>query len=151
MPDASARIALRVVTIGLGIFFLAMSLNKVAWLSNPDLLAQRFTRWLPTASPYARIYLQDVAIPGAALFARVVPVAEFCTALAMFTGVFTNVAAGAALLMILNFHTATSSFSSWDFLRDGTGPPMFAALIAVALAGRDLPFSLGSKTRASRS
>jgi hypothetical protein len=71
-------------------------------------------------------------------------VAEFLTALSMLTGVYTNIAAAAALFMILNFHTATSSFSSIEFLRDGTGPPMFAALIALALAGRRLPYRLGA-------
>ena len=130
------------MTLGLGIFFLFMSLNKVAWLSNPALLSQRFERWLPNASWYAQPYLRTVAIPGAAVFARLVPIGEFLTAMAMFTGVYTNVAAAAALFMILNFHTATSSFSSMDFMRDGTGPPMFAALLALALVKGPLPFSL---------
>jgi hypothetical protein len=56
------------------------------------------------------------------------------------------VAAAAALALILNSHLAThlatSSFSSAAFLRDGTGPPMMAALLALALAGSRLPFSL---------
>src|SRR5262245_1470235 len=113
VPAADAMgAALRLITIGLGIFFVAMSYNKVAWLSDPAQLTDRFQHWLPTASPYARVYLQTIAIPGGLLFARIVPIAEFLTALSMFTGVMTNVAAGAALFMILNFHTATSAFSS---------------------------------------
>jgi uncharacterized membrane protein YphA (DoxX/SURF4 family) len=141
----AAAVALRVVAVGVGIFFVAMSVNKLAWIGDPDLLAGRFQRWLPAASPYARLYLQTVAIPGAALFARVVPIAEFCTALALLSGLYTNVAATAALVMVLNFHLATSSFSSWAFLRDGTGPPLCAALAALAIGGRDLPFSLRRK------
>lgn len=119
-----------------------MSLNKVDWLANPDLLAQRFQRWLPNAAWYAQPYLRFVAIPGADAFARLVPIGEFCTAVAMLAGVYTNIAAGVALFMILNFHVATSSFSSVDFLRDGTGPPLFAALIALALVKGPLPYSL---------
>ena len=140
--DDGARVALRVVTVGLGIFFLAMSYNKLAWLGDPTQLAARFQRWLPNASPYAHVYLQYVAIPGGVAFARIVPIAEFLTAISLLSGVYTNVAAIAALFMILNFHTATSSFSSIEFLRDGTGPPMFAALIALAIAGHRLPYSL---------
>jgi hypothetical protein len=64
------------------------------------------------------------------------------TAMSLLTGLYTNVAAGAALFMILNFHTATSAFSSLDFLRDGTGLPMVAALLALAVSGRRLPYSL---------
>jgi uncharacterized membrane protein YphA (DoxX/SURF4 family) len=139
---AAAAWALRVLALGVGVFFLAMSVNKIAWLGNPALLSERFDRWLPTAAPYARVYLETVAIPGAPLFARLVPLGEFCTALALLTGVWTHVAAGAALVMILNFHLATSAFSSVEFLRDGQGPPMIAALLALAIAGRRLPFSL---------
>jgi uncharacterized membrane protein YphA (DoxX/SURF4 family) len=138
----SARVALRIATLGIGIFFLFMSLNKISWLANPDVLAQRFERWLPNASWYAQVYLHGVAIPGAPLFARVVPISEFCAAMAMLSGRFTRVTAVAALFMIVNFHLATSSFSSIEFLRDGTGPPMFAALLAVALTKGPLPFSV---------
>ena len=91
------------MSVGLGVFFLAMSLNKRDWIGHPDLLAQRFERWLPTASPYARAYLEGIAIPGAPEFARLVPLGEFLAALAMFSGTFTNVAAGVALLMVLKF------------------------------------------------
>jgi hypothetical protein len=136
-------VGLRVLTLGVGLFFLFMSLNKLAWLANPDLLADRFTRWLPTAAPYARMYLQTVAIPGAEVFARVVPIGEFLTAIAMHAGNRTNIVAAAALFMIINFHLATSSFSSVAFLRDGTGPPLFAALLALALTPRRLPASVG--------
>ena len=131
-----ALVALRLISIGLGIFFLAMSYNKRAWFADPTQLSGRFDRWLPNAAPYAQVYLRTVAIPGANVLARVVPVAEFLTALSMLTGIWTNVSAPLALLMILNFHTATSSFSSIEFLRDGTGPPMFAALMALTKIGR---------------
>lgn len=133
---------MRILAFGVGVFFLAMSVNKITWLMEPELLAQRFQRWLPNASWYARPYLEAVAIPGAPLFARLVPIGEFLTALALLAGVYTNIAAALALLMIAQFHLATSSYSSLEFLRDGTGPPLFAALIALALTGGPLPMSL---------
>jgi uncharacterized membrane protein YphA (DoxX/SURF4 family) len=138
----SARLALRIIAVGVGLFFLGTAFNKLAWFGDPSQLTQRFQRWLPSASGYARLYLEMVAIPGGAMFARVVPVAEFLTALSLLTGVYTNVAAAAALFMVLNFHTASSSFSSLAFLRDATGPPVIAALLALAIGGRRLPFSL---------
>jgi len=136
------RLALRVVAFGVGVFFLAMSYNKRQWLGDPAQLTERFQLWLPSVSPYAQLYLKYVAIPGGSVFARLVPIAEFLTALSMLTGVYTNVAAVMALLMILNFHVATGALSSSEFLRDATGPPMFAALIALAIGGRHLPYSL---------
>jgi uncharacterized membrane protein YphA (DoxX/SURF4 family) len=97
------------------------------------------------------VYLQTIAIPGASLFARLVPLGEFITSLSLLTGAYTHVVAGAALLMILNFHFATSAFSSVEFLRDAQGPPMIAALLALALGGRRLPYSLWTPGSARKS
>ncbi|MGB7218197.1 MAG: DoxX family membrane protein [Vicinamibacterales bacterium] len=135
-------LALRVLSVGVAVFLFAMALNKVAWIGDPDQLAQRFQRWLPNAAPYARWYLQSIAIPGAPVFARLVPIGEFAVAVALLLGVRTNVAAMVSLFMVLNFHLATSAFSSWEFLRDASGPPVIGALLALAIAGRRLPFSL---------
>jgi uncharacterized membrane protein YphA (DoxX/SURF4 family) len=138
-PDLSS-VALRLLAVMMGVFFLGMGLNKLAWLTNSDLLANRFVAWLPTAAPYARWYLENIAIPGAPVLARLVPVAELCVAAALILGVRIHVVSAIALVMVLNFQFATSAFSSWAFLRDGTGPPVLGALLALALAGRRLPF-----------
>jgi len=142
-----ARVGLRILSIGIGIFFLAMAANKLAWIEHPELLAHRFEQWLPAASPYGRWYLRTIAVPGAPVFARVVPIAELSIGIALLTGTMTNVAAGAALVMVLNFHVATSAFSSTEFLRDGTGPPLLAGLLTLALAGKNLPFAITRSRR----
>jgi uncharacterized membrane protein YphA (DoxX/SURF4 family) len=135
-------VALRVLALMLGVFFLAMGLNKLAWLTDSDVLTERFVRWVPTAAPPARWYLEHVAIPGAPLFARVVPLAELSAAAALILGIYIRGVAPLALAMVLNFHFATSAFFSWAFLRDGTGPPVIGALLALAIAGVRLPFCL---------
>jgi hypothetical protein len=66
--------------------------------------------------------------------------AELCAATALILGIRINLVSTIALVMVLNFQLATSAFSSWAFLRDGTGPPVLGALLALALAGRRLPF-----------
>jgi uncharacterized membrane protein YphA (DoxX/SURF4 family) len=140
-PDLSP-VALRLLALMVGVFFLGMGLNKIAWLADSDLLARRFTMWLPDAAPYARWYLETIAIPGAPVLARLVPVAELSVATALIVGFRINLVSAIALVMVLNFQLATSAFSSWAFLRDGTGPPVLGALLALALAGRRLPFSV---------
>lgn len=144
-------LALRVLTVMLGVFFLAMGLNKLEWLTNSDLLADRFARWLPTAAPYARWYLETIAIPGAPLFARLVPLGELGAAAALILGVHIRIVAPLTLAMVLNFHFATSAFSTWAFFRDGTGLPVVGALLTVAIAGRQLPFRLTWPARFQRS
>jgi uncharacterized membrane protein YphA (DoxX/SURF4 family) len=133
-------LALRVLSLLLGLFFLGMGLNKIEWIADSSLLTERFMRWLPTAAPYARWYLETIAIPGAPVFARLVPLGELSVAAAFILGFRINLVAGVAFVVVLNFHFATSAFSSWAFLRDGTGPPVLGALLALAMAGRRLPF-----------
>jgi uncharacterized membrane protein YphA (DoxX/SURF4 family) len=143
-PDLSP-VALRLLALTVGVFFLGMGLNKIAWVVDSDLLARRFATWLPTAAPYARWYLETVAIPAAPVFARLVPLAELSVATALIAGLRINLVSAIALVMVLNFHVATSAFSSWAFLRDGTGPPLLGALMALALAGRRLPFCVSTR------
>jgi len=134
--------ALRVVAIGLGVFFVAMSMNKIAWLTNANLLSDRFVRWAPAASPSVRLYLDAIALPAAPLLARAIPISESCVGLAFVVGLWIRPAAAIALFLVLNFHFGTSALYAWEFLRNGTGPPVLAALLALLIGGSRLPFTI---------
>lgn len=142
-------VALRVVSICVGVFFLGMGTNKLGWIAQPELLTDRFVRWMPDAAPYARWYLDAIAIPGGDAFARIIPLAELATAACLIAGVRIRVVAAVALFMVMNFHFATSAFSTWAFLRDGTGLPVMGALFALALAGDALPWCVRLPQRAT--
>jgi uncharacterized membrane protein YphA (DoxX/SURF4 family) len=139
----TAGLGLRLLAVGIGIFFLGMCSSKVAWFTNSDILLQKFQMiFLPKAPPIVRWYLETVCIPGAPLFARLVPLGELAAGLSLILGFWTRMAATVAFLTGLNFHFATSAFWSVDFLRDGTGFPLLAGLLALAIAGSRLPFSV---------
>jgi uncharacterized membrane protein YphA (DoxX/SURF4 family) len=138
----AAPLALRVMAIFVGFFFLGMGLNKLAWLNDSNLLAQRFDIFAKGAPSIVGSYIETFAKPGAPVFARLVPIAELATAAALVLGFWTRLAALLALFMILNFHFATASFFHWEFLRDGTGPPLIGALLALAIAGSNLPWTV---------
>jgi uncharacterized membrane protein YphA (DoxX/SURF4 family) len=146
LGQPTERLALRCLAICTGVFFLAMGMNKLAWITEPDLLADRFSVWLPTAGPYARWYLETVAIPGESLFARLVPLAEISTGAALVMGIRVRFVAGVAMFMVLNFHLATGGLSSWSFLRDGTGLPVLGSLLALTLAGDSRRALISSRT-----
>ena len=135
-------IALRILAIGLGVFFVAMSLNKIAWLTSPNLLSDRFLRWAPAASRSVRWYLETIALPAAPLLARAIPISEFCVGLAFIVGLWIRPAAALALFLVINFHFGTSALYAWEFFRDGTGPPVLAALVALVIGGRSLPVTI---------
>ena len=139
----TAGVGLRLLAVGIGIFFLGMCSSKIAWFTNSDILLQKFQMiFLPKAPAIVRWYLETVCIPGTPLFARLVPLGELTAGLALILGFWTRMAATVAFLMVLNFHFATSAFWSIDFLRDGTGLPVLGGLLAVAINGSRLPFTV---------
>ena len=139
---AAGSFGLRVLAVMLGVFFIAMSVSKIGWITDSGILLQKFQVFLQKAPPSVRWYLETVCIPGAPIFARLVPLGECSLGVALIVGFWTRMAAIVAFLMVLNFHFATSAFWSADFLRDGTGLPVLGGLLAIAISGSRLPFSV---------
>jgi uncharacterized membrane protein YphA (DoxX/SURF4 family) len=77
------------------------------------------------------------------VLARAIPIGEFSVGVAFLLGIRVRPAAVLALFLVLNFLFGTSAFFALEFLRDGTGPPLIAALIAMFMHG-------GAHTRRAR-
>jgi uncharacterized membrane protein YphA (DoxX/SURF4 family) len=135
-------VGLRILAVMLGVFFIAMSFTKIAWLTDSGILLQRLQALLARATPSARWFLETICIPGAPIFARAVPLVELSAGVALIVGFWTRMAAIAAFLMVLSFHFATSAFWSVAFLRDGTGLPVLGGLLVLAISGSRLPFTV---------
>ena len=140
---ASSAIGLRVLSLAMGVFFLFMGLDKIAWLNDPGLLTTQLDGWLPTAPAPSRWYLQTIAIPGAPVFARLVLIGELAVGLALLAGVQVRLAAVAGLFMVMNFHFARGVMLHWAYLWNGYGPPVLGSLLALGIGGGRLPFSIG--------
>ena len=140
---STGSVGLRLLAIAIGVFFLGMCSSKIAWFTDSNILLQKFEKiFLPKAPSIVRWYLETVCIPGVPLFARLVPLGELAAGLALIFGFWTRMAALVAFLMVLNFHFATSAFWSIDFLRDAQGFPLLGGLLAIAISGKRLPFSV---------
>jgi uncharacterized membrane protein YphA (DoxX/SURF4 family) len=126
----------------LGTFLIFMGLDKVAWFTDHTLLLGLFHEWLDTAPRTSRWYLETIAIPGAPLFARLVPLAELAAGAALIAGAWVRIAAMLALLMILNFHFASDLLFHYAYLTNPYGLPVMGGLLALALGGSRLPFSV---------
>lgn len=133
---------LRILSITLGVFLLFMGLDKLAWLMDGSLLVMRLQEWRGSASPMARWYLDTIAIPGAPVFARLVPVGELAAGAALLCGIKVRLAAVVALLMVLNFHVASDVLFHYSYLTNAYGPPVLGGLLALAIGGARLPLSL---------
>ncbi len=126
----------------MGGFLVLMAFGKTGWLFDSGPLADELWGWRESAPPLSRWYLDTVAIPGAPVFARLVPVGEFLTGAALVVGFRARLAAGIALLMVLNFHFAMGLLFQLAYLTNGYGPPVVGSLAALALGPARLPFSL---------
>lgn len=133
---------LRVLSLALGVFLLFMGLDKIDWLLDGGFLARRLQEWRGTARPLARWYLETIAIPGAPIFARAVPIAELAAGTALILGVWVRWAAALVLLMVINIHFAADIMFRYDYLINGYGLPILGGLLALALGGKKLPMSL---------
>lgn len=135
---------LAITRVFIGVFFVFESLSKIHWFTHTSLLTGQLTRWLQTvgAGSNSGWYLQHIAIPGAPLFARLVPLGEFCAGLALVFGVWTRVVAFVAFFMALNFHFASGVLFSYSFLTNGYGLPVLGSTLGLVVGGGRLPWSL---------
>ena len=133
---------LRALSLVIGLFLVLMGNDKMAWLNDPDPLLAELFAWRDLTSGASLWYLETVAIPGAPFFSRVVPIAEMLAGAALMAGFRIRLTATLALAMILNFHFASGLIFTAGYLTNGYGPPVIGSLLALAIGGHRLPFSL---------
>ena len=126
----------------LGVFFLFEAISKVGWFTSSAVLRSRLAEWVETVPAISRAYINNICLPGAEVFARLVPIGEFSVALAFLLGGYTRLAAILALLMVLNFHFASGVMFQYSYLTNGYGPPVLGGLLALAIGGVGLPLSV---------
>ena len=139
---ASSGGALRILSVALGVFLIFMGLDKIEWLTDSGFLLRRLQEWRGLARPLARWYLDTVAIPGAPIFARLVVLAELAAGSALVLGMKVRLAATLALLMVINFHIASDVMLRYEYLINAYGLPVLGGLLALAVGGSRLPFSV---------
>jgi uncharacterized membrane protein YphA (DoxX/SURF4 family) len=132
-----------VVRLAVGLFLLFEGIGKISWLADAGRLLESLNGWLEKAPAASRWYLEHVAIPGAPLFARAVPLGELAAATALLLGVRTRLAAALAFLMVLNFHFASGALFRYDFLTNGYALPVLGGLAGLAVHRGRLPLSFG--------
>jgi len=131
---------LTLLRIAIGVFFIAQAATKMAWFGDTSELAGRFARYLDGAGPLGRAYLDTIAIPGTAVFARLVPLGEFSGGLALVFGFRVRLASLLLLFMALNFLFASGALSTLGFFTNGYGLPVLGALAALAVGSTGLPW-----------
>ncbi len=131
----------------LGIFLICMGYGKLGWAVDSSLLEDQLRAWWGPAPTISKWYIDQVAMPGVPLFARLVLLGELSTGLALLVGYRPQLAALVALLMVLNFHFAMGLLFTSEYLTNGYALPVVGGLAALAVGARRLPFCVAGQER----
>jgi uncharacterized membrane protein YphA (DoxX/SURF4 family) len=126
--------ALVLLRLFLGVYMFFFGLDKAPWLLDATPLAAQLSSWLLDAPPASRWYLERI-IPGAPVFARVVPLAAMVGGLALAAGFWTRIAAAVSLVVVLSLQIAAGSMFRYAYLMDASGLPLVGGLLALMIGG----------------
>jgi uncharacterized membrane protein YphA (DoxX/SURF4 family) len=129
--QAAALVLLRLF---LGVFMFFFGLDRASWLLDATPLATQLSLWLLEAPPPSRWYL-DRIIPGAPVFARVVPLAGILGGIALAFGFWVRIAAAVSLVVVLSLQLAAGSMFRYGYLTDASGLPLIGGLLALMVGG----------------
>jgi uncharacterized membrane protein YphA (DoxX/SURF4 family) len=129
--QAAAVIVLRV---SIGVFMFFFGVEKASWVLDATAITSQLGAWLADAPPISRWYLERI-IPGAPLFARMVPLGSMSAGIALALGLWTRIAAAVALVMVLSLQLAEGAMFRYAYLADASGLPLAGGLLALIVAG----------------
>ena len=135
---------LALVRICLGVFFVFEGIGKWRWFTDSSILSGQFAGWLQNVAPgsISHWYLERLAIPWVGVFARLVPLGEICSGLALLFGIWTPLFAFIAFFMALNFQIASGAVFRYSFLISGYGLPVLGSTLGLVIGGVRLPWSI---------
>jgi uncharacterized membrane protein YphA (DoxX/SURF4 family) len=135
---------LAIIRICIGLFFIFEGLGKLRWFADSSMLANQLAGWhqAVASGSWSARYLERFAIPGAAIFARLVPLGELGSGLALLVGFWTPLFAFVAFCLALNFQFASGALFKYSVLTSGYGLPVLGATLGLAIGGVRLRWSV---------
>ena len=130
-PQTAALVILRVCV---GVFMFFYGFEKASWVIDAAPFSALLASWLPDAPPASRWYL-DRVIPGAPVFARIIPLGAMVGGIALALGLWTRIAAALSLVMVLNLQLGAGSMFRFAYLMDASGLPLIGGLLALVIGG----------------
>ncbi len=132
------RLALTILRICIGVFFVAEGVTKASWFFDSTILAHQLDGWSQAAAAgsVSRWYLDHVALRGVPYFARLVPLGEISSGAALIVGFWTPLFAFIAFFMALNFQIASGAALKIGFLTSGYGLPVLGSTLAIAIGSQ---------------
>ena len=136
--QAAALVIIRIAA-GIAIFFFGFS--RADWLLDSRPLTTQLSEWLANAPVTSRWFLERV-LPGAPVFARLIPAGAMAGGLALVLGCWTRIAAALSLLGVLSIEIADGSILKYEYLNNAGRVTLAGALLGLMIGGGRLPLSL---------
>src|SRR5688572_6457009 len=127
-------LALAILRACVGVFMFFYGLDRASWLLDATPLAAQLSSWLLDAPPASRWYLERI-IPGAPVFARVVPLAAMLGGTALALGFWARIAAAVSLVVVVSLQLAAGSMFRYSYVMDASGLPLVGGLLALMIGG----------------
>jgi len=128
------RVALVLLRLCIGVFIVFFGVEKASWLFNAAPITSQLSAWMAGATPISRWYLERL-LPGAPVFARIVPIGSVLAGLALTLGLWTRMAAAVALVIVLSLQLGAGSMFRYAYLMDASGLPLVGGLVALMIGG----------------
>jgi thiosulfate dehydrogenase [quinone] large subunit len=119
----------------LGVIFSVAAFHKIAGGGFPSHLAAFLDQTLPNATGAYQAFARAVVLPNAPVVAILVMIGETFVGLAMLVGGATRLAAGVAILLLLNYMLA-KGMTFWSPASNDAADIVLAILVGVGAAGR---------------
>jgi uncharacterized membrane protein YphA (DoxX/SURF4 family) len=135
---------LALLRVCIGIFFIFEGIGKIRWFTDTSLLAAQLRGWAQAmpAGSWSHAYLERLAMPYSSIFARLVPLGEITSGVALVAGFWTPFFALVAFFMALNFQFGSGALFKYGFFTSGYGLPVLGSTLALAFGGVRLPWSI---------
>ena len=133
--------ALALIRIGLGIYFFTQVWVKTVtegWLRDGGAMAQSIREDLPSSVSVYRLFLEEVVLNNASLFASLVVLGEWAVTLSLLFGVLSRLGALIGLSLMINFMLMQGLLNAIS----SSNLPIFAIFLAFALTGASAAWSL---------
>lgn len=136
--QAAALVIIRIAA-GVAIFFFGF--NRADWLLDSRPLTAQLSEWMPNAPVASRWYL-DRVLPGAPVFARLIPTGAMLGGLALVLGCWTRMAAALCLLGVVSIEVGDGSILTYSYFYKSGSVTLTGALLGLIVGGGNLPLSL---------
>jgi uncharacterized membrane protein YphA (DoxX/SURF4 family) len=135
-----SNIHILILRLAIAGLFLSIGFDKYheEWLTTSEHLASSLNHYQQSAGSAQLTYLQQVAIPYAGVWSKLIVTGECLLGASLLLGFLVRCSTALGMFMVLNFHAANGNLFSLNFFGSPWAAPLIAGLLVLFLsrAGR---------------